>query len=92
MSCSPTSTDLGRFKKIPKRSIEYTIKDMLKADPDQIAEDVAAVEMFLKEEPDKRLAFLLADRCKIDEPEQAKRCCWPRSSRPSSAAWPSCPC
>ena len=27
---------------------------------------------FLKEEPEKRLAFLLADRCKIDQPEQAK--------------------
>ena len=35
---------------------------MLKADPDQIADDVAAVESFLKEEPEKRLAFLLADR------------------------------
>ena len=46
---------------------------MLKADPDQIAEDVAAVEMFLKEQSEKRLAFLLADRCKIDEPEQAKK-------------------
>ena len=46
---------------------------MLQADPDQIAEDVAAVETFLKEEPEKRLAFLLADRCKIDQPEQAKK-------------------
>jgi hypothetical protein len=64
---------LERFKNIPKKSIEYTIKDMLQADPDQIADDVAAVEAFLKEEPDKRLAFLLADRCKIDEPEQAKK-------------------
>lgn len=65
--------DLERFKNIPKKSIEYTIKDMLKADPDQIAEDVAAVEAFLKEEPDKRLAFLLADRCKLDEPDQARK-------------------
>ena len=64
--------NLERFKAIPKRSIEYTIKDMLEADPDQIAEDVAAVETFLKEEPEKRLAFLLADRCKIDQPEQAQ--------------------
>jgi len=66
-------TGLERFKNIPKRSIEYTIKDMLKADPDQIADDVAAVETFLKEEPEKRLAFLLADRCKIDQPENAKK-------------------
>ena len=65
---------------------------MLQADPDQIAEDVAAVETFLKEEPEKRLAFLLADRCKIDQPEQAERCCWPRSSRRWSAAWRSCRC
>jgi hypothetical protein len=65
-------TGLGRYQKIPKKVIEQTIQDMLQADPDQIAEDVAVVETFLKEEPDKRLAFLLADRCKIDQPEQAK--------------------
>jgi len=65
-------TGLGRYQKIPKLVIEQTIQDMLQADPDQITEDVGAVENFLKEEPDKRLAFLLADRCKIDEPEQAK--------------------
>ena len=64
---------LGRYQKIPKKVIEQTLKDMLKADPDLIAEDVAAVETFLKEEPNKRLAFLLADRCKIDRPEQAKK-------------------
>ena len=58
---------------ILEKSIEYTIKDMLKADPDQIAEDVAAVEAFLKEEPEKRLAFLLADRCKLDQADQAKK-------------------
>ena len=65
-------TGLDRFKKIPKKVIEQTIQDMLHADPDQIAEDVRAVETFLKEEPDKRLAFLLEDRCKIDDPEQAR--------------------
>ena len=63
---------LERFKAIPKRSIEFTIKDMLKADPDQIADDVAAVEGFLREEPEKRLAFLLAGRCEIDQPDRAK--------------------
>ena len=63
---------LERFKAIPKKSIEFTIKDMLKADPDQIAEDVAAVEGFLKEEPEKRLAFLLAERCKLDNPDDAR--------------------
>jgi hypothetical protein len=64
---------LERFKDIPRKSIGQTIEGMLKADPDQIAEDVAAVETFLKEEPDKRLTFLLADRCKIDDPEQARK-------------------
>jgi len=66
-------TGLGRYQKIPKKAIDQTIKDMLRADADLIAEDVAAVETFLKEEPDKRLAFLLADRCQIDQPEQAKK-------------------
>ena len=65
------ATSLERFKAIPKKSIESAIKDMLKADPDQIALDVAAVEGFLKEEPEKRLAFLLAERLKLDQPEQA---------------------
>jgi hypothetical protein len=64
---------LERFKAIPKKSIESTIKDMLKADPDQIAEDVAAVEGFLKEEPRKRLSFLLAERCKLDNPADARK-------------------
>ena len=64
---------LERFKAIPKKSIEYTIKDMLKADPDQIADDVAAVETFLKEEPEKRLAFLLADRLTLDHPDYARK-------------------
>jgi PglZ domain len=64
---------LERFKAIPKKSIEETIKDMLKADPDQIAEDVAAVEVFLKEEPEKRLTFLLAERLKLDNPENARK-------------------
>ena len=88
---------LGRYQKIPKKVVEQTIQDMLQADPDQITEDVGAVETFLKEEPDKRLAFLLADRCKIDQPEQAKAVLlarfrdglhtgrWPCRRRPSLA-------
>ena len=66
-------TGLGRYQKVPRQVIEQTTRDMLRADADQIAEDVGAVEAFLKEEPEKRLAFLLADRCKIDLPEQAKK-------------------
>ena len=63
---------LGRYQKIPKHVIDQTIKDMLQADPDQMVEDVGQVETFLKEEPEKRLAFLLYDRCKIDDPGQAR--------------------
>jgi hypothetical protein len=66
-------TGLGRYQKIDKQVIEQTIQDMLRADADLIAEDVAAVETFLKEEPETRLTFLLADRCKIDQAEQAKK-------------------
>ncbi|QQS46117.1 MAG: PglZ domain-containing protein [Acidobacteriota bacterium] len=66
-------TDLEPFKKIPRKSIEGTISEMLKADPDQISDDVAAVESFLKEEPDERLAFLFFEQCRIDEPEQARK-------------------
>jgi len=64
---------LTRYQKIPKKVIEQTIREMLGSDPDQIAEDVAGVEAFLKDEPRQRLAFLLADRCRIDEADQAKR-------------------
>ena len=66
-------TRLERFKNIPKKSINDAIKDMLKANPDQVAEDVALVESFLREEPSSRIAFLLADRCKLDSPEEAKK-------------------
>lgn len=66
-------TSLERFKAIPKKSIESAIKEMLKADPDQIAEDVAAVEGFLKDEPEKRLTFLLAERLKLDNPDYARK-------------------
>jgi len=64
---------LERFKAIPKKSIEATIKDMHKADPDQIAEDVAGAEEFLRAEPEKRLAFLLADRLNLDGPDFARK-------------------
>ena len=37
-----------------------------------MVEDVGLVESFLKEEPEKRLAFLLANRCEIDDPTHAR--------------------
>lgn len=64
---------LARFSGIPTRSIDEAIGDMLRADPDQMVEDVAAVEAFLKDEAQGRLAFLLSDRLRIDQPEQAKQ-------------------
>jgi hypothetical protein len=64
---------LERFKSIPKKSIDATCKEMLAADPDQIVEDVEHAEAFLCEEPDKRLAFLLADRLKLDNPDYARK-------------------
>lgn len=65
-------TALGRFQDIPQRSIEQTLKEMLQADPDRIAADVAAVERFLKEDVGKRLAFFLSNRCQVEQPERAK--------------------
>ncbi len=63
---------LGRFQEIPQKSIEQTLKEMLQADPDRIAADVAAVERFLKEDVGKRLAFFLSNRCQVEQPERAK--------------------
>jgi hypothetical protein len=64
---------LSRYQDIPKSIIADATKQLLKADPDGMAADVASVEAFLIEEPQKRIAFLLANRCQIDEPAQAKK-------------------
>jgi hypothetical protein len=64
---------LERFKVMSKKSSEYTSKNMLMADPDQSAEDEAAVAMFLIKELEKRIAFLPAERCRIDQPDEAKK-------------------
>ena len=48
-------------------------KQLLTADPAGMAADVASVEAFLIEEPQKRLAFQLTNRYQIDEPAQAKK-------------------
>ena len=63
---------LGRFQDISQKSIEQTLKEMLQADPDRIAADVAAVERFLKDDVEKRLAFFLSNRCQVEQPERAK--------------------
>ena len=63
---------LVRFQDISQKSIEQTLKEMLQADPDRIAADVAAVERFLKEDVGKRLAFFLSNRCQVEQPERAR--------------------
>ena len=85
-------TGLGRYQKIPKKVIEQTIQDMLQADPDQITEDVGAVENF-SEGRAGEAAGVPAGRPLQDRPARAgERCCWPRSSRGWSAAWRCCRC
>ncbi len=63
---------LVRFQDIPESSIDQALKEMLQADPDRIAADVAAVEVFLKEDEAKGLAFLLGSRCHIEHPDKAR--------------------
>ena len=64
---------LGRYQDIPHEVVAKTTKQLLQADPDGLADDVAAIEQFLIEEPQKRLAFLLANRCQIDQPGEARK-------------------
>lgn len=63
---------LARYQEIPRSSIEQTLKEMLQFDPDRIAKDVAGVEKFLAADVEKRLAFLLSNRCQIEQPEKAR--------------------
>lgn len=65
--------NLGRYQDIPKKVIAETTKQLLQADPDGLADDVAKIEQFLIEEPQQRLAFLLANRCQIDQPAEARK-------------------
>ena len=64
---------LGRYQDIPHEVVAKTTKQLLQADPDGMADDVAKIEQFLIEEPQKRLAFLLANRCQIDQPAEARK-------------------
>jgi hypothetical protein len=63
---------LVRYQDIPEPSVEQTTKEMLQADPDRTAADVAGVERFLTEDPARRLAFFLSDRCHVEQPERAQ--------------------
>jgi len=64
---------LAPYQGIPKKSVSQTLSDMLKADPDRMAADVAEVEDFLREEPQKRLALVLSGQCKIEDAANAKK-------------------
>ena len=64
---------LKRYGDIEVKTITTASKELLANNPDGLAADVAAVEEFLKEEPDDRLAFLLSKQLKIGEPNEAKK-------------------
>lgn len=64
---------LKRYSDIEEKTITSATKELLANNPDRLAVDVAAVEEFLKEEPEERLAFLLNGQLKIGDPDQAKK-------------------
>lgn len=64
---------LKRYSDIAEKTLHSATKELLANNPDGLATDVATVEAFLKEEPEDRLAFLLHDRLKIGDPDQAKK-------------------
>lgn len=64
---------LKRYSDIEESSIETATKELLASNPDGLAADVEAVEEFLKDEPEERLAFLLDGQLKVGEPENAKK-------------------
>ena len=84
--------DLERFKAFPRSPSSTPSRTCSRPTPTRSPTTWRAVETFLKEEPEKRLAFLLADRLTIDHPDYARKSCWPRSSRRWSAAWRCCRC
>jgi len=63
---------LSRYQDIPQSVIAETTKELLLSEPDGLSADVVRIEEFLIEEPQKRLAFLLANRCQIDQAPQAR--------------------
>jgi hypothetical protein len=61
---------LHEYRDIDAAFLDQALQDQLAADPDRVIADVQDAEAFLLEEP-SRLAFLLHDRLRIEEPRQA---------------------
>jgi hypothetical protein len=61
---------LNDFKDIAPVDLDQALQDQLNVDPNRVATDVQAAELFLGDDPN-RLAFLLRDRLQLDQPQQA---------------------
>lgn len=62
--------NLHPYRNIPSRVLDEAMKDHVSNEPDLVLADVKKVEQFLVEKKE-RLAFLLADQLKIDDPKSA---------------------
>jgi len=61
---------LHEYREIAPHFLDRAMQEQLEADPEQVVADVHDVEDFFREDPE-RLAFLLHDRLRIDDPERA---------------------
>jgi len=61
---------LHEYRDIAAETLDAALADQLTADPDQVMADVRAVEAFLVERPE-RLAFLLHEHLRLDDPGAA---------------------
>jgi hypothetical protein len=61
---------LHEYREIDPAFLDQAMEEQLAADPERVVADVKDIEDFLVEDP-KRLAFLLRDRLRIDDPKQA---------------------
>jgi hypothetical protein len=61
---------LHEYRQIDPKFLDEAMREQLDADLDQVTADVRDAEEFLAQDPE-RLAFLLHDRLRVGEPEQA---------------------
>ncbi len=61
---------LHEYRDIAAETLDAALADQLTADPEQVMADVRGVEAFLVERPE-RLAFLLHEHLRLDDPEAA---------------------
>jgi hypothetical protein len=62
--------ELYDFREIDPKFLDKALEDQLNVNPDQVAADVKVVEAYLSEQSE-RLAALLRDQLRLDEPEFA---------------------